>query len=100
MEWQPIETAPKDGDSILLTCIMDGVQYWTAQASWQTACPGYARCASYSGWFAELPALCDPVKGRNIYTSPTATCGDVIQEKAYPPTHWAPLLLTAPRTEP
>jgi hypothetical protein len=63
-EWQPIKTAPKDGESVLLATF-DVDDYLPVVAFWDTSegCDG--------GWFLY------PTEG--------------MHEVLYPPTHWMPL---------
>ena len=61
-EWQPIETAPKDGTEVLVWSEHGGVE----SAYWEAGCYGH------SGW--------------TIYQIRTE-----IAEPDFPPTHWMPL---------
>jgi hypothetical protein len=64
MEWQPIETAPKDETDILLAAWEDDGSYWNATGSWFFDCFAFFNCIGP-----------DPVK------------------LCFEPTHWMPLPL-------
>lgn len=87
-EWQPIETAPKDGTQVILAHIRNGAVYWVALAEWGSALPGTVQCASFSGWFAELPMMTDPARNPLRETRPAEP---IIGHRNFPPTHWMPL---------
>ena len=70
-EWQPIETAPKDGTEIIVT---DGYEVWTAKHS-------VSNIRNYAPFFA---TTCN---GRLWYRGP-----DWCEEREYfDSTHWMPL---------
>src|SRR5690606_39842207 len=83
--WQPIETAPKDGETVWLASFAPGADLprWIAQASYGVAMPSTLQCASYSGWFVDPPLIADPSR----YRGGRAEHG-VIYEDDLGPTHW------------
>jgi hypothetical protein len=65
MEWQPIETAPKDGTDIVVTCgpendPMYGVAYWDKNAWrlwWSDTATGKSRPHTWPTLWLPLPPL-------------------------------------------
>lgn len=89
MDWQPIETAPKDGTAVLLAYFRHGCLNWACAAEYGTATRGHVHCASYSGWFPLLPLLTCPDRGRKAGRSDLPD--GIVSPRDYPPTHWMPL---------
>lgn len=85
--WQPISTAPKDDDKhIWLASFVPGetIPKYIVQAIWGVVMPGYMHCASYSGWFVDLPLIADPSRFRGG----RAEQGIIYEDGASGPTHW------------
>lgn len=66
MEWKPIETAPRNAETILIARFDDDGSYWSACAEW---------------WVNQF-AICAAAHLRHGYT-PITLC--------FEPTHWMPL---------
>jgi len=79
-EWQPIETAPKDGTAIRAKRVHDGRVICDGIAAWRTV------------HFGELR---DPISGEQFAAPEDATgwmCPKGVADKRFPtPTHWMPL---------
>jgi hypothetical protein len=77
MEWQPIDTAPKDGTAIKVKRVYQGRVAFEGYASWRTVNFGELR---------------DPLSGEIFAQAENATgwmCTDI--DKRFPePTHWMP----------
>lgn len=84
--WQPIETAPKGDDEVLILAhFRPGYHYpdYAVAASWGTAMPSYIQCASYSGWFVEGVPLADPPRRRGVNVA-----NGILPSAEMAPTHW------------
>lgn len=72
MDWQPIETAPRDGTDVLLFYPLEGLRHdWNPQvviAGWRD----YSRAPQLSGWVFQS-------RGVRGYSA------------TFQPTHWQPL---------
>lgn len=86
MQWQPIETAPKDGTDILVYCERAGlgfvhIAFWSDGEEYEYQ--GFASQADVAGWWSYVE-------------------NSVCQHKLYgssAPTHWMPFHPPTARTE-
>ena len=82
MEWQPIETAPKDGSNILLLAYGMAIEAWYSPGEWSDDTP--VSPAEYSG--AAWVAFDDAVQFE-VEEGAGPDCSDFHG----PVTHWMPL---------
>lgn len=83
MEWQSIETAPKDGTDIILACfgqISIVPMAWVGVSRWRSPCAGSPLLDDPNG-----KCVCCPSGFKGEWKAWEFVC-------AYPPTHWTPLV--------
>lgn len=68
VSWQPIETAPKNGDEIILGCSR-GKERWSESGFWHDGSENYWKS---SGWYSEMDR------------------GNLLTATRSNPTHWMP----------
>ena len=76
MDWQPIDTAPKDGATIRTARIVDGEILFTQRSSWRTI---------------TFPALDNGQHGLEPPYTATGWMKDDADKRAPEPTHWMPV---------
>jgi hypothetical protein len=90
MTWNPIATAPTDGEQIEVAQFdpRDGVEAnprYVVAVAWGTAFPSTIQCAAYSGWFVCQVPVMDPATSKTRVNMAT---GVLPTHKDFAPTHW------------
>lgn len=77
MDWQPIETAPKDGTVVRVSRVVDGERLFVMDASWREA---------------TFPPFSDAASGLSLpEENVTGWMAADMDKRAPTPTHWHPV---------